>query len=99
MQKEKYFIFRNNWFISNIIKDTALCGLGQSAPNPVLSTLKYFVDPSVNPWTHPYVLYLGKEPFHFIFKYIVSFFSTDSRFFAGVAAATYAFIFLSFFLN
>ena len=61
------------------------------------STLKYFVDPSVNPWTHPYVLYLGKEPFHFIFKYIVSFFSTDSRFFAGVAAATYAFIFLSFF--
>ena len=28
--------------LSNIIKDTALCGLGQSAPNPVLSTLKYF---------------------------------------------------------
>jgi NADH-quinone oxidoreductase subunit F len=25
-----------------IIKDTALCGLGQSAPNPILSTLKYF---------------------------------------------------------
>ena len=24
------------------IKATALCGLGQSAPNPVLSTLKYF---------------------------------------------------------
>ena len=24
------------------IKDTALCGLGQTAPNPVLSTLKYF---------------------------------------------------------
>lgn len=24
------------------IKDTALCGLGQSAPNPVLSTLRYF---------------------------------------------------------
>ncbi len=24
------------------IKETALCGLGQSAPNPVLSTLKYF---------------------------------------------------------
>ena len=30
--------------LSNIIKDTALCGLGQSAPNPVLSTLKYFKD-------------------------------------------------------
>lgn len=26
------------------IKDTALCGLGQSAPNPVLSTLKNFKD-------------------------------------------------------
>ncbi len=26
------------------IKQTALCGLGQSAPNPVLSTLKYFRD-------------------------------------------------------
>ena len=30
--------------LSNIIKDTALCGLGQSAPNPVLSTLNYFKD-------------------------------------------------------
>lgn len=26
------------------IKQTSLCGLGQSAPNPVLSTLKYFKD-------------------------------------------------------
>lgn len=26
------------------IKETSLCGLGQSAPNPVLSTLKYFAD-------------------------------------------------------
>ena len=26
------------------IKDNALCGLGQTAPNPVLSTLKYFRD-------------------------------------------------------
>ena len=26
------------------IKDNSLCGLGQSAPNPVLSTLKYFRD-------------------------------------------------------
>ena len=25
-----------------MIKDTALCGLGQTAPNPVLSTIKYF---------------------------------------------------------
>ncbi len=28
--------------LSNHIEDTALCGLGQSAPNPVLSTIKYF---------------------------------------------------------
>ena len=30
--------------IGNMIKDSALCGLGQTAPNPVLSTLKYFRD-------------------------------------------------------
>jgi len=30
--------------LANHIKDTALCGLGQSAPNPVLSTLQYFRD-------------------------------------------------------
>jgi NADH-quinone oxidoreductase subunit F/NAD(P)H dehydrogenase (quinone)/NADP-reducing hydrogenase subunit HndC len=28
--------------LSNIIQDTALCGLGQTGPNPVLSTLQYF---------------------------------------------------------
>jgi NADH-quinone oxidoreductase subunit F len=30
--------------IGMIIKDTALCGLGQTAPNPVLSTIRYFRD-------------------------------------------------------
>ncbi|HQD39241.1 MAG: NADH-quinone oxidoreductase subunit NuoF [Firmicutes bacterium] len=30
--------------LGNLIKSTALCGLGQSAPNPVLSTIKYFRD-------------------------------------------------------
>lgn len=30
--------------LGNIIKDTSLCGLGQTAPNPVLSTIKYFRD-------------------------------------------------------
>lgn len=30
--------------LANTIKDTALCGLGQSAPNPVLSTLAQFRD-------------------------------------------------------
>ncbi|WP_416199051.1 MAG: NADH-quinone oxidoreductase subunit NuoF [Sporanaerobacter sp.] len=30
--------------LANNIKDSALCGLGQTAPNPVVSTLKYFRD-------------------------------------------------------
>lgn len=30
--------------LSETIKDTALCGLGQTSPNPVLSTMKYFWD-------------------------------------------------------
>ena len=30
--------------LSEVLKDAALCGLGQTAPNPVLSTLKYFED-------------------------------------------------------
>jgi bidirectional [NiFe] hydrogenase diaphorase subunit len=28
--------------LCEVVRDTSLCGLGQSAPNPVLSTLKYF---------------------------------------------------------
>ena len=30
--------------LSGIIKESALCGLGQTGPNPVLSTLRYFRD-------------------------------------------------------
>lgn len=30
--------------MSQVIKDTALCGLGQTSPNPVLSTLDNFMD-------------------------------------------------------
>jgi NADH:ubiquinone oxidoreductase subunit F (NADH-binding)/NAD-dependent dihydropyrimidine dehydrogenase PreA subunit/(2Fe-2S) ferredoxin len=30
--------------LANVIKDTSLCGLGQTAPNPVLSTLQHFRD-------------------------------------------------------
>jgi NADH:ubiquinone oxidoreductase subunit F (NADH-binding)/NAD-dependent dihydropyrimidine dehydrogenase PreA subunit len=30
--------------LSEVIKDSALCGLGQTGPNPVLSTLQYFRD-------------------------------------------------------
>ena len=30
--------------LADVIKDTSLCGLGQSAPNPVLSGLRYFKD-------------------------------------------------------
>jgi NADH-quinone oxidoreductase subunit F len=30
--------------LGETIKDTSLCGLGQTAPNPILSTMKYFMD-------------------------------------------------------
>lgn len=30
--------------LAHVIKDSSLCGLGQSAPNPVLSTLRWFRD-------------------------------------------------------
>ena len=30
--------------LAETIKDTSLCGLGQTAPNPVLSTLRFFRD-------------------------------------------------------
>ncbi len=30
--------------LCDMVKSTSLCGLGQSAPNPVLSTLRYFRD-------------------------------------------------------
>ena len=30
--------------LSQVFKDTALCGLGQTSPNPVLSTLEHFYD-------------------------------------------------------
>jgi len=30
--------------LCEVVKDSSLCGLGQTAPNPVLSTIKYFED-------------------------------------------------------
>jgi bidirectional [NiFe] hydrogenase diaphorase subunit len=30
--------------LSDVVKNTSLCGLGQTAPNPVMSTLRYFRD-------------------------------------------------------
>ena len=30
--------------LAGVIRDTSLCGLGRTAPNPVLSTLKWFRD-------------------------------------------------------
>lgn len=32
------------WELSSAIKDASMCGLGQTLPNPVLSTLRYFKD-------------------------------------------------------
>ena len=34
--------------LSNVIKDTSLCGLGQTAPNPILSTIHNFWDAYVS---------------------------------------------------
>jgi NADH-quinone oxidoreductase subunit F len=30
--------------LADVVKDTSMCGLGRSAPNPVLSTLRYFAE-------------------------------------------------------
>jgi NADH:ubiquinone oxidoreductase subunit F (NADH-binding)/NAD-dependent dihydropyrimidine dehydrogenase PreA subunit len=30
--------------LANVVKDVSLCGLGQTAPNPLLSTMRYFRD-------------------------------------------------------
>ncbi len=30
--------------LAEVVRDTSMCGLGRSAPNPVLSTLRYFAD-------------------------------------------------------
>jgi NADP-reducing hydrogenase subunit HndC len=38
--------------MSLVIKDTSLCGLGQSSPNPVLSTLDNFMDEYIAHVTH-----------------------------------------------
>jgi NADH-quinone oxidoreductase subunit F len=40
--------------LSTRIKDSALCGLGQTAPNPVLSTLRYFRDEYLEHIDHKY---------------------------------------------
>lgn len=42
LERFKGAIYLNQ--LAEVIRDTSLCGLGQTAPNPVLSTLKYFKD-------------------------------------------------------
>lgn len=37
--KSDYVLLKN---MCEVVKDSSLCGLGQTAPNPVLSTIKYF---------------------------------------------------------
>jgi NADH-quinone oxidoreductase subunit F len=49
MKKEEQNLQRFNQVLNmeslaQVIKDTSLCGLGQTAPNPVLSTLRFFRD-------------------------------------------------------
>ena len=41
---ERFRSVMNLEHLANVIRDTSLCGLGQSAPNPVLSTLRWFRD-------------------------------------------------------
>jgi NADH-quinone oxidoreductase subunit F len=39
--------------LGNVIKDVSLCGLGQTAPNPMLATLRYFM--------HEYIEHIEKK--------------------------------------
>ena len=41
---ERFRSVMNLEHLARVIRDTSLCGLGQSAPNPVLSTLRWFRD-------------------------------------------------------
>ena len=38
--------------LCTMVKETSLCGLGQSAPNPVLSTIRYFMEEYTAHITH-----------------------------------------------
>jgi NADH:ubiquinone oxidoreductase subunit F (NADH-binding)/NADPH-dependent glutamate synthase beta subunit-like oxidoreductase/(2Fe-2S) ferredoxin len=38
--------------LAEVVKDTSMCGLGQSAPNPVLSTIRYFRDEYIEHIVH-----------------------------------------------
>ncbi len=42
LKRFKGILYMNR--LAEVIKDTSLCGLGQTAPNPVLSTLRWFRD-------------------------------------------------------
>lgn len=42
LQRFKGVMYLNR--LADVIKDTSLCGLGQTAPSPVLSTLRWFRD-------------------------------------------------------
>jgi NADH:ubiquinone oxidoreductase subunit F (NADH-binding)/(2Fe-2S) ferredoxin len=41
---DRFNMVMNMENLASVIKDTSLCGLGQTAPNPVLSTLRFFKD-------------------------------------------------------
>ena len=38
--------------LSDLMRDASICGLGQAAPNPLLSVLKYFPDELAKPLGH-----------------------------------------------
>ncbi|MGA7934088.1 MAG: NuoF family protein [Kovacikia sp.] len=47
--------------LCDMVKHTSLCGLGQSAPNPVLSTLRYFPE-EYSALIHPQVTVIPDQP-------------------------------------
>ncbi len=58
--------------------------------------LDFFGKSFINRYTDFATLYLGKEPFHIVFKFILSRFEANSRVFCGSAAAIYATTFIFF---
>ena len=40
---ERFRAVMNLEHLAKVIQDTSLCGLGQSAPNPVLTTMRYYL--------------------------------------------------------
>lgn len=74
----------------------------QVGPNmDLLNHYKNYIDFIGKPfswaYTDVYTLYIGQEPFHIIFKYILALFRASERVFSGCACAIYATCFIAYF--